>query len=185
MKGYYRNFEETRKVLDGSGWLDTGDIGHLDKQQNLVISGREKDIVVLSNGENVNPVPLETLISRSEFVASVMVTGHDWKSLGALIVPDIEMLKQFCGVNNIHWHEKYMDRVFEQPLVRELYRKEILRFVNKKAGFKDHEHIREFRFLSEPFEVGRELTATLKLKRKRVAELYGKHLESMKKSIHG
>ncbi|OGF45200.1 MAG: hypothetical protein A2452_05050 [Candidatus Firestonebacteria bacterium RIFOXYC2_FULL_39_67] len=185
MKGYYRNFEETRKILDCDGWLDTGDIGHLDRHQNLVISGREKDIVVLSNGENVNPVPLETVISRSDYVASVMVTGHDWKSLGALIVPNIEMLKQFCEKNSIHWQEKHIQAVLEQPVIRELYRKEIIRLVNNKAGFKDYELVREFRFLSEPFEVGRELTATLKLKRKKVNELYSQHLESMKKSIHG
>ena len=184
MKGYYRSFEETRKILAGDGWLDTGDIGHLDKHQNLVISGREKDIVVLSNGENVNPVPLETVISRSDYVSSVMVTGHDWKSLGALIVPNLETLKLFCEANNIHWQEKYIDRVLENPLVRELYRKEIIRFVNKKAGFKDHELVREFRFLSQPFEIGRELTATLKIKRMKVGELYKQHLESMKKSIH-
>jgi len=183
--GYYRNAEATRELVAADGWLDTGDIGHLDRHQNLVISGREKDIVVLSNGENVNPVPLETVISRSDYVASVMVTGHDWKSLGALIVPNIEMLKQFCEKNSIHWQEKHIQAVLEQPVIRELYRKEIIRLVNNKAGFKDYELVREFRFLSEPFEVGRELTATLKLKRKKVNELYSQHLESMKKSIHG
>ncbi|OGF49124.1 MAG: hypothetical protein A2231_12470 [Candidatus Firestonebacteria bacterium RIFOXYA2_FULL_40_8] len=185
MKGYYRNFEATRKILDRDGWLDTGDIGHLDKQHNLVISGREKDIVVLSNGENVNPVPLETVLSRSDYIASVMVTGHDWKSLGALIVPNVETLQQFCQKNNIEWQGKHIEKVLDQAPVRELYRREIHHYVNNKAGFKDHELIREFRFISEPFEVGRELTATLKLKRNKVNELYKLHLESMRKSLHG
>jgi len=98
---------------------------------------------------------------------------------------NIEMLKQFCEKNSIHWQEKHIQAVLEQPVIRELYRKEIIRLVNNKAGFKDYELVREFRFLSEPFEVGRELTATLKLKRKKVNELYSQHLESMKKSIHG
>ncbi|MEI6845846.1 MAG: long-chain fatty acid--CoA ligase, partial [Candidatus Firestonebacteria bacterium] len=180
MKGYYRNFEETRKILDHDGWLDTGDIGHFDNKLNLVISGREKDIVVLSNGENVNPVPLETVLSRSDYIASVMVTGHDWKSLGALIVPNMDALKQYCEKTGINWQEKNIQSVLAHTGVQELYRKEILRFINRRVGFKDYELIREFRFLSEPFEVGRELTATLKLKRKIVVELYGKHLESMK-----
>lgn len=184
MKGYYRNYEDTRKVLGKDGWLDTGDIGHLDRQDNLIVSGREKDIVVLSNGENVNPVTIESAISRSEYVASVMVTGHDWKFLGALIVPNLEALNKFCEKNKIPWREKHIPVVLENPAIQELFRNEIRRFVSSKTGFKNYELIREFRFLSEAFEVGRELTATLKLKRKKVDELYSKHLASMKKSIH-
>ncbi len=184
MKGYYRNYEDTRKVLAGDGWLDTGDIGYLDRSNNLVISGREKDIVVLSNGENVNPVRLEAALLRSEYIASVMVTGHDWKFLGTLIVPEPDALMVFCKKNGLKWNEKNFQDVLNAPPVTELYRREIRKYVNQKAGFKNFELIREFRFLTRPFEVGKELTATLKLRRNRVSELYKQHIESMKKSIH-
>lgn len=184
MKGYYRNYEETRKILDRDGWLDTGDIGYLDKHGNLVISGREKDIVVLSNGENVNPVPLETALSRSEYIASVMVTGHDWKFLGALIVPNTDTLMHFCKKNNIRWNERNFQDALNDPGVLDLYRKEIKKYVNNKSGFKNIELIHEFRFLTEPFEVGKELTATLKIKRNKVAEIYKQHIDSMRRSIH-
>ncbi len=184
MKGYYRNFEETKKILDNNGWLDTGDIGYLDKHNNLVISGREKDIVVLSNGENVNPVPLETALSRSEYISSVMVTGHDWKFLGALIVPNPDTLRVFCEKNNIRWNENNFQEALNDTKVTELFSREIKKYVNNKTGFKNIELIREFRFLTQPFEVGKELTATLKLRRNKVIEIYKKHIESMRKSIH-
>ncbi|MEI7904412.1 MAG: AMP-binding protein [Candidatus Firestonebacteria bacterium] len=185
MKGYYRNFEETKKVIWEEGWFDTGDRGYFDKQGNLVITGREKDIVVLSNGENVNPLAMEECLTKSKYIETAVVTGHDWRHLGALIVPSFEELRSWCAENRIKFNPDRILEVLENTRVIELYSKEIKKHVNQRSGFKDYELIRDFRFISQSFEVGKELTATLKLKRRIIEEMYADHLDSMSDSIHG
>ena len=113
------------------------------------------------------------------------MTGHDWKHLGALIVPKAEALKNWCVENKIKFHENRLTEVLENPKVIELYKKEIKKYVNHKLGFKDYELIRDFRFISRSFEIGKELTATLKLRRRKITEMYSDHLDSLRESIHG
>ena len=184
MKGYYRDYENTRKVLDGGGWLDTGDRGYFDKAGNLVITGREKDIVVLSNGENVNPASIEDQFSKSVLIENILVTGHDWKHLGALIVPRFERLKEWCLAAGIAYDTEHIAKTLSDEKIKELYRQEIKRYINHGSGFKDYELIKEFRLLPEAFLVGRELTATLKIKRRFVVDLYSEYVNSMGERIN-
>ena len=92
MQGYYHNPEATAKVIDAEGWFDTGDLGWLTPEQDLIITGRAKDTIVLSNGENIEPQPLEDACERSPYLHQIIVVGQDQRSLGALIVPDLEVL---------------------------------------------------------------------------------------------
>ncbi len=184
MKGYYRDYENTRKVLDGEGWLDTGDRGYFDPAGNLVITGREKDIVVLSNGENVNPVKIEERLAKSEFIESILITGHDWKHIGALIVPHFEKLKVWCLAAGVKYNEENLTLTLTEPQVRELFRQEIRNYINPKEGFKEYELVREFRLLPESFLVGRELTATLKMKRRVIVEIYSEYVKNMGERVN-
>jgi len=184
MKGYYRDYENTRKVLDSEGWLDTGDRGYFDPAGNLVITGREKDIVVLSNGENVNPVKIEERLAKSEFIESILITGHDWKHIGALIVPRFEKLNGWCLAAGVTYNEENLSLTLAEPRVRELFRQEIRKFINPKEGFKEYELVREFRLLPQSFMIGRELTATLKMKRRVIVELYSKYVENMGEKLN-
>src|SRR5690606_10370653 len=88
MKGYYNNPEATAEVIK-DGWLYTGDLGYIDKDGYLYITGRKKEIIVLSNGKNVNPAELEEYIVQSPLVSDCAVFFHDDR-LCAVIVPAIE-----------------------------------------------------------------------------------------------
>ncbi|MBN1756229.1 AMP-binding protein [bacterium] len=185
MKGYYRNYEETHKVLDNDGWFDTGDLAYFDKGGNLIISGREKDIIVLSNGKNVNPIPLETELSKSDFIDIAVVTGQDWKKLGAIIVPNFEALKKYCQENEIAYSTDRIEECLEYSAIKQLYREEIKKYVNSKGEFKTYERIQEFIILPKPFEIGLELTPTLKPRRSKIEEIYKEKLSSLQSVING
>ncbi|HEY9844788.1 MAG TPA: AMP-binding protein, partial [Candidatus Caenarcaniphilales bacterium] len=96
MQGYYQNPEATAQVIDAEGWFDTGDLGWLTPQQDLVITGREKDTIVLSNGENIEPQPIEDACLRSPYIDQIVLVGQDQRSLGALIVPNLQALQQWA-----------------------------------------------------------------------------------------
>eukprot|EP00986_Skeletonema_menzelii_P020748 scaffold32200_cov148-Skeletonema_menzelii.AAC.1 len=88
MKGYYKNPEATAKAIDKYGWFDTGDLGRINPATgDLILTGRAKDTIVLSNGENIEPQPIEdAIISDSELVEQVMLSGQDGRSLIAISV---------------------------------------------------------------------------------------------------
>lgn len=183
MKGYYRQYDETRRVLDGGDWLDTGDRGFINLNGRLVITGREKDIIVLSNGENINPIPIEICLQKSPYIATAIVTGQDWRLLSALIVPDLEMLKNYCLKQTIAFDEQNIVETLRQEKIYEFYKQEIASYISLKNGFSHHERIYDFRFAAH-FEVGRELTITLKPKRAVIETLYKSELDSMRVSVN-
>jgi long-chain acyl-CoA synthetase len=92
MEGYYNNPAATAKAIDSAGWFDTGDLGWLTPQADLILTGRAKDTIVLSNGENIEPQPIEDACVRSPYIDQIMLVGQDQRSLGALIVPNRETL---------------------------------------------------------------------------------------------
>jgi len=92
MAGYWRKPEATAKVLDAEGWFDTGDLGLLLADGTLVLTGRAKDTIVLSSGENIEPGPLEDALAALPMVEQVMVVGQDRRQLGLLLVPKAEAL---------------------------------------------------------------------------------------------
>jgi len=88
MKGYYKNPEATDKAIDRFGWFDTGDLGRINPATgDIILTGRCKDTIVLSNGENVEPSPIEdAILSQSSMIEQVMLTGQDMRSLVAIVV---------------------------------------------------------------------------------------------------
>lgn len=110
MKGYYNRSEETAEVLK-DGWLYTGDLGHFDENGFLHITGRKKEILILSNGKNINPVEIETKLERyAAFVAEVGVyqSGDQFK---AIVVPSHELKMQFKDAHELHQELKW--KVFD------------------------------------------------------------------------
>ena len=98
MKGYYNKPEETAAILK-DGWLHTGDQGYLDKKNRLFITGRKKELIVLSNGKNINPEEIENRIqSLSPLIKEIGVYPRDEK-LGAVIHPDLQTVKKEQVVN--------------------------------------------------------------------------------------
>lgn len=176
MNGYYKRPDATEAVLT-EGWLNTGDITVFTRNGELKILGRAKETIVLLGGENIEPVPIEDRLCASEAILQAMVVGQDKKFLGALIVPDPEKLQQFAQEKGISYVSP--DELLTNPEVQEYIHDEIQSQVNPKTGFKHFECIFRFKLLPQPFEVGRELTHTMKIRRSVVDKLYRHEIESL------
>ena len=172
MRGYYKNPEGTARVLR-DGWMNTGDIGMVTFNDCLKILGRSKETIVLLNGENVEPVPIEAKLAQSEFVDQVMVVGQDEKALGALVVPSLEAFRK-AGVGAVA-----MGDLASSEKARQIMEGEVKRLVSGETGFKPFERIAHWRFLPKAFEVGDEMTNTFKLKRHVIAERYAGLVKEM------
>ncbi|MFH0752323.1 MAG: long-chain fatty acid--CoA ligase [archaeon] len=176
MRGYYKDTEETKAVLR-NGWLDTGDICYFDSKNRLHITGRAKEIIVLSNGENIAPVPIENALKQSPYIEDSIVLGQDWNGLGALVVPDSKAISNYCKENGL---ECSLDNMG----IRQLYEDEINKQVNTKNGFQRFHKIRDFELLPQSFIIGEELTATLKPMRRKIDKKYSSQIDSVYKRIH-
>jgi len=188
MRGYYNKPEATAKVLDSEGWFDTGDLGYLTPAGDLVLTGRQKDTIVLSNGENIEPQPIEDACVRSPYIDQIMLVGQDQKALGALIVPNLEALEQWAAakgyrldVPNRPTPEGGGEWVtLESKAIQDLYRQELLREVQNRPGYRPDDRIATFRFVLEPFTIENGLlTQTLKIRRHVVSDRYRDMINGM------
>jgi long-chain acyl-CoA synthetase len=163
MQGYYRNPADTAKAIDPDGWFNSGDLGFVTAQNDLVITGRAKDTIVLSNGENIEPQPIEDACLRSKYISQIVVVGQDQKSLGALIVPDLEALAQA----NLDPTDLASSQIID------LYRDELNREVKNRPGYRADDRIAVFKLILEPFSIENGLlTQTLKIRRPVVMDRY-------------
>lgn len=177
MKGYYKREDLTAKVMTPDGWFDTGDIGMLTVDGELVLRGRKKDTIVLLGGENVEPLPLEMKINTSRFIATSCVVGQDQRYLGALILPSEEDIKSYAAENNLPY--KDYDELVHSEAVYKLLDAEIQERINPKNGFKSFERVNRFAIITKPFEVGVELSAKQEMMRYRIAEQYKDLIETI------
>jgi long-chain acyl-CoA synthetase len=175
MRGYYKNPDRTERVLR-DGWFDSGDLGLVEPDGHVRITGRAKDTIVLAGGENVEPEPLELQLKTSPLIQQAVVLGQDRKTLGALFVPDLELLEE--RIPRSEWNCE--NGVIHGPAVTKALRREIDGIMTVDNGFRGFERIAKFRVLEEPLtpENGL-LTATLKVKRHVVAERFAKLIEDM------
>lgn len=174
MKGYWRKPEATREAIDPDGWFHTGDIGYMDEHGYLYITDRKKDIIVLANGKNVAPQKLENLLRSSPFIQEAVVFGDKMSAPVALIIPDMEMLKQFAQQHELDASD--IPSLLEHELVQKRFRQEIEQ-VNRELA--DYERIKGFRLIATQFTIGDELTPTLKVKRRVVAQKYAHLIAEM------
>ncbi len=182
MAGYFRQPDATAKVLDGEGWFDTGDLGHLLADGSLVLTGRAKDTIVLSSGENIEPGPLEEALGASPLLEQVMVVGQDRKQLGALLVPRPEALEAFAkgGTASGAAAGSALDgsALAGDALLRALTR-ECNRLLNQRPGSRPDERLAGVA-LVEPFTLENGLlTQTLKQRRDRIAQRDGAAIDAI------
>jgi long-chain acyl-CoA synthetase len=162
MAGYHGKPEATAKVLDGEGWFDTGDLGLLLADGTLVLTGRAKDTIVLSSGENIEPGPLEDALAASPLVEQLMLVGQDRKQLGLLLVPRREALAAFAASAGLA--APAADGAADPALLRALTG-EFNRSLAARAGSRPDERLGGVA-LVEPFSLENGLlTQTLKLRR--------------------
>ena len=175
MKGYFNNEAATAEVIDEDGWFHTGDIGIIDEDGFVKITDRKKNIIVLSNGKNVAPQPIESELVRSPFISQVMVVGSERKNLAALIVPNFDALKAWASENSID-----TDDLSATLQVREVQQHIQSEIRSRLTDFSDFEQVRRFTLLEKEFsQEADEMTPTLKLKRNVIIEKYGDAIEGM------
>ncbi|MBD5435996.1 MAG: AMP-binding protein [Treponema sp.] len=177
MKGYYRRPDITQKILDKDGWINTGDIAMLSFWNEIAITGRAKDTIVLLDGENIEPQMVENAICRSKFVESAVVVGQDKKYIAALIVPNKDAALQFAGENRIYY-DSY-DTLLETSEFRNLIREEIDNLVDGKNGFRTCERVARFVLLPESFKIGREINAKQTVMRHQIEKIYAKEIKAL------
>lgn len=170
MKGYYKRKDLTDKIIDKDGWLNTGDLGMLTYDNEIKITGRAKDTIVLLGGENVEPAVIESALCASEYIESCVVLGQDKKYLTALIVPFKDSIMDYAkeiGIPN-----EYYEGVLESPEVKILIQEIIDKEICAANGFRACERIYKFDLLPESFKVGEELSAKQEMKRYVITEKY-------------
>ncbi|ACB50483.1 probable long-chain-fatty-acid CoA ligase [Crocosphaera subtropica ATCC 51142] len=188
MQGYYKKPEATAKAINSEGWFNSGDLGWITPMNDLVITGRAKDTIVLSNGENIEPQPIEDACVRSAYIDQMMLVGQDQKALGALIVPNLDAL-QTWGKNqqlNLTFPPEDASReaivnsdLYGKP-VQDLFKQELNREVKNRPGYRADDQIKAFELILEPFSVENGMmTQTLKIKRPVVTERYQGMIDGM------
>lgn len=167
MMGYYKHPELTEEVLR-NGWFHTGDIGVLVDNKFLKITDRKKEIFKISGGKYIAPLPIENKMKESPFIEQIMVVGSNEKFAGALIVPAFDKIKDFFERKNVMIDES-VDLTSDKDVLK-LIRKELDSF---NGMFAAHEQVKKFQLVPCEWTIeGGELTATMKLRRKKIVEKY-------------
>ncbi len=180
MKEYYKNEEATKAVITEDKWFNTGDLGYLTDKHVLVLSGRMKETIVLSNGENVEPIGIEDACYESIFINQIMIVGQDRTVIGALIVPSSAAYQKFAKNDKINDVDK--DRIIKSEEFKDFMKREITAKVKSKPHIRSFERITKFAFIREEFSTANGLlTQTSKIKRNNVAEKYADLIEKMYK----
>ncbi len=168
MLGYYKEPELTREVVDGEGWLHTGDIGIMVEGKYLKITDRKKEIFKLSSGKYVAPQLIENKLKESDFIEQVMVIGENQKFASALISPDFGYLHKWASLHNVTFRDNL--ELISDLKVNARYQR-VVNEMNKQLGVTDQ--IKRFRLVQEEWSPNTgELSPTLKLKRKFLANKY-------------
>jgi long-chain acyl-CoA synthetase len=168
MKGYYNRPEATRETIDPDGWLHTGDIGHLDADGFLVITDRKKELIVTSGGKNIAPQPIENRLKTNRFFTEVVMIGDKRNFPTALVVPSFEALEAWARERGLPVDDRAA--LVARPEVEAHYLSLIAELTTDLAQY---EKIKKVAVLPAEFsqETG-ELTPTLKVKRRVIAEKY-------------
>ena len=175
MQGYFNKPSDTAEAIDPDGWFHTGDIGEVDEEGFLTITDRKKNILVLSNGKNVAPQPIENQLKQSPYISEIMLLGDQRSTVSALIVPSFDELKEFAAEQQLEAED--IPALLQTQEVQRLIRSEINQY---SADFADFERVRRFTLVAEEFsEKSGEMTPTLKLKRSVVMENHKAAIDQM------
>ena len=172
MEGYHNAPRATQEALTADGGLRTGDLGYLDDDGYLYITGRLKELYKLSSGRYVAPAPLEDKLKLSPFISHCMLYGSGQPYNVALIVADVHALVAYLGRDH-----RTVEELLADPRTRRLYEDEILKY---SRDFRTFELVRNFWLVAEPFtRANGMLTPTMKTLRRRVLERYEARLKSL------
>ena len=175
MQGYWQNPVETDRALSATGWLRTGDIGHLDDNGHLVITDRKKDIIVNDKGDNVAPQRIEGMLTLQDEIGQAMVYGDRRPYLVGVIVPDSEFALQWAARTGTEVSRLSQDEDFRRVIHAAVDR------VNRSVA--TAEKVRQIILADAPFSIENEqLTPSLKIRRHVLKGVYGPRLDSLYRS---
>ncbi|WP_343672380.1 long-chain fatty acid--CoA ligase [Chitinophaga sp.] len=172
--GYYKRPDLTAEAIK-DGWFHTGDIGVLVNNKFLKITDRKKELFKTSGGKFVAPQPIENKFKESVFIEQMMVVGEDRKFTGALIVPSFPQLERWAHKRGIPVgsHEE----LCQQPAVQTLFQQIVDKY---NAYFSHIEQVKKFELLPQEWTIANgELSGTLKVKRKVIAQKYADQIEKI------
>lgn len=175
MGGYFKDEEATRKVLEG-GWFHTGDLGRMDADGFLYVTGRKKDIIVTSGGKNISPQNIENLALSDPLISQIVIVGDRHHFITALIVPNFERLRNELKASGVRAGES-PEEIIRIPQAHFLLRQHLEERMRDLASY---EKIKYFTLLTKEFtqEKG-EVTATMKIRRAVVSEHFHDAIERM------
>ena len=173
MHGYWQNEAETERTIK-DGWLHTGDIGHLDDKDRIVITDRKKDMIVNDKGDNIAPQKVEGMLTLQPEIGQAMVAGDKRPYIVGLLVPDAEWAVEWAKANGRKFD---MAALQEDPDFRSAVRKAVDR-VNKDLSV--IEKVRQFAFADEGFTIeNEEMTPSMKIRRHKIKDRYGERLDGL------
>lgn len=177
MKGYYNNPKATAEIIDEDGWLHTGDIGIFDENKYLKITDRIKELIVMSNGKNVAPLPIESKLSESPWIANSIAIGNGRKFISALLFPNVEELEAFARAEHIP--TKSLDELCQNEKIQQIFATHVK---NANSELSRYEQIKKFEIVPAvlSIETG-ELTPTLKIKRRIVEKNFKDYIDKQYK----
>jgi long-chain acyl-CoA synthetase len=174
--GYYKQPELTKEVLGEDGWLRSGDIGQIDDDGFLYITGRKKDIIITAGGKNISPAPMEDTISTCPIVAHAVVLGDGKPFVSALVTLDQDMVYSWLIQRGMDG-DMPLDQIAKSEAVRAF----IQQYVDQaNSSVSRAESVRKFAIVAEDFnqEEGT-LTASLKVVRPKVLQHYAELIENV------
>ena len=175
MRGYRGRDEETRAVKTDDGWLRTGDLGRLDADGYLTLTGRVREVYKLENGKFVSPAPIEEKLTTSPLISQAMVHGLNKPYNVALLVADVASLKTLCA--ELGLGELVPDAAVAHERVLSRFQEEVR---SLGAGAKGYERIEKIHVVTEELTIANDmLTPTFKVKRRKVLDRWGDALERL------
>lgn len=174
MKGYYKKPEETAKVFEGD-WLKTGDAGKIDENGQITITDRIKDLMKTAGGKYVAPQQIESILTNDNFIENAILIGDDKPFVSALLVPNIEALKEYAVSLNLNYHS--IEDLLKKTHIRELYEEKLEQLQHSLANF---EKVKKFKLLHHDFSMNLgELTPTLKIRRQIIINHFSSLIDEM------
>ncbi len=174
-QGYWRNNEKTAETFTADGWLRTGDVGRMDEDGYVTITGRLKDIIITAGGKNITPAEIESRLKFSHYISDAVIIGDRRKYLTALIMIDQENVEKYAQDNKVPFSN--FASLCAAKEVKDLIKGEV-DAVNKE--FARVEQIKDFRLIDVLLTAeDEELTATMKLKRSYVEKAHAHLIEEM------
>jgi long-chain acyl-CoA synthetase len=172
--GYFNDPETTAEVLR-DGWLHTGDLGHIDEEGYLFITGRKKELIVSSTGKKVYPARLEALLKMEPIISHALLCGDRLPYVTALFTVNPAAARTLKGMEE--WKHSGEEELPRAAPVKEEIRKSVARVNRQLAPF---EQIRKYRVLPREFSIDAgELTATMKVRRAKAMENFREEIEAL------